>query len=75
MKFVAAVASALVGVAFATLICWGSLYAFGTFVLHGRGSLFDTNPEIADAFFAGWGGLSAIFAIVSVSIVTRRKSR
>ncbi len=75
MKLVAAVAGALVGAACATLFCWGALYAYGTFVLHGRGSLFDTNPEIANAFFAGWGALSVIVAIVSASIVTRRKSR
>ncbi|KWO43673.1 hypothetical protein WT97_18255 [Burkholderia sp. MSMB1459WGS] len=75
MKLVTVVVGALVGGALATMICWGALYVYGAFVLRGKGSLFDTNPEIANLFFAAWGGLFLIFAMAAAVVVTRRKSR
>lgn len=75
MKLVTVVAGALVGGALATTICWGALYVYGAFVLHGKGSLFDTAPEIANLFFVTWGGLILIFAMAGAVVVTRRKSR
>lgn len=75
MKLVNVVAGALVGGALATMICWGALYVYGAFVLRGKGSLFDTNPEIANLFFVTWGGLILIFALAGAIVVTRGKSR
>ncbi|MET3212584.1 hypothetical protein A9Z05_07925 [Burkholderia sp. A2] len=75
MKLVTVVAGALVGGALATMFCWGALYVYGAFVLHGEGSLFDTDPEIANLFFVTWGGLILIFAMAGAIVVTRRKSR
>ncbi len=57
------------------MFCWGALYVYGAFVLHGKGSLFDTDPEIANLFFVTWGGLILIFAMAGAIVVTRRKSR
>lgn len=74
MKLVNVVAGALVGGALATMICWGALYVYGAFVLRGKGSLFDTNPEIANLFFVTWGGLILIFALAGAIVVTRGKS-
>ncbi|CAJ0889826.1 hypothetical protein R76727_04131 [Ralstonia mannitolilytica] len=50
---------ALLGMVAATAICWGALYMYGTYYLHGHGSLFDTNPTAANAFFAAWFSLMA----------------
>lgn len=74
MKLVTVVAGALVGVALATMICWGALYVYGAFVLRGEGSLFDTNPEIANLFFIGWSVLTAIGAAIAALIATRMRS-
>ncbi|AXK61218.1 hypothetical protein [Burkholderia sp. IDO3] len=74
MKLVTVVAGALVGGALATMICWGALYVYGAFVLRGEGSLFDTNPEIANLFFVGWSVLTAIGAAIAAIIVTRMRS-
>lgn len=56
------------------MICWGALYVYGAFVLRGEGSLFDTNPEIANLFFVGWSVLTAIGAAIAAIIVTRMRS-
>ncbi|QTD92964.1 hypothetical protein [Burkholderia anthina] len=74
MKLVTVVAGALVGGALATMICWGALYVYGAFVLRGEGSLFDTNPEIANLFFVGWSVLTAIGAAIAAIIATRMRS-
>lgn len=57
------------------MICWGTLYVYGAFVLHGKGSLFDTNPAIANLFFVTWGGLILVFAMAGAIVATRGKSR
>ncbi|MCA8091103.1 hypothetical protein LGM65_09380 [Burkholderia anthina] len=64
MKLVTVVAGALVG---------GALYVYGAFVLRGEGSLFDTNPEIANLFFIGWSVLTAIGAAIAALIATRMR--
>jgi hypothetical protein len=51
MEIMKALLGAVFGGAPASFACWGALYFYGTVVLHGKGSLFDTNPDIADAFF------------------------
>lgn len=67
---------AALGGAAATVACWGALYLYGTMVLHGQGSLFDTKPSIASAFFAIWFGLSAVAAVLGGYIgFMSRKSR
>ncbi|WP_157650634.1 hypothetical protein [Burkholderia ubonensis] len=48
------VIGAIAGSVIVTLACWGGLYLFGVLILHGQGSLFDTNPQVANLFFAGW---------------------
>lgn len=52
------------GAILATIISWGGLYLYGTIVLHGNGSLFDTNPTAANIFFGIW-----LFFVVAASIV------
>ncbi|EKS9888316.1 MULTISPECIES: hypothetical protein [Burkholderia] len=73
LTIVVVIASSFAGGVLATLICWGALYAYGAFVLHGKGSLFDTSPEIAHAFFVGWGGLTAIFSAIAAIIAMRMR--
>ena len=64
MKVKRIVIGALLGAATATVLAWGGLYLFATLILHGSGSLFDTNPSAANAFFAGWLTLTAIATLV-----------
>ncbi|WP_141715356.1 hypothetical protein [Burkholderia ubonensis] len=54
MKFLRIAIGAIAGSVIVTLACWGGLYLFGVLILHGKGSLFDTNPQVANLFFAGW---------------------
>lgn len=54
-----------------TILCWGLLYLYGSMYLQGRGSLFDTNPEIANLFFIVWGCLSGIASLACVCLVRR----
>ncbi len=63
MKAIKCLLAALLGAALATLICWGAVYLYGVFVLHGHGSLFDTNPSLANTFFITWGGVSILCAV------------
>lgn len=75
MRFVIVIANALIGGLFATINCWVFLYAYRALVLRGRGSLFDTNPEVANAFFVGWGGMIAMLSTTAAIIASRKKSR
>ncbi|WP_124515888.1 hypothetical protein [Burkholderia ubonensis] len=54
MKFLRIAIGAIAGSVIVTLACWGGLYLFGILILHRKGSLFDTNPQVANLFFAGW---------------------
>ncbi|WP_157643230.1 hypothetical protein [Burkholderia ubonensis] len=54
MKLLRTAIGAIAGSVIVTLACWGGLYLFGVLILHGKGSLFDTNPQVANLFFAGW---------------------
>ncbi|WP_235362663.1 hypothetical protein [Burkholderia sp. A9] len=58
------IVGAIAGAFIATLVCWGGLYLFGVLILQGRGSLFDTHPQIATRFFAGW-----FVSVVVVSVI------
>src|SRR5471030_1402252 len=60
MKIIRMLAGILIGVVVSTLICWGLLFFWGIVGLRGQGSLFDTNPTIAKAFFIGWAMIAAI---------------
>lgn len=62
MKLLGFTIGAIAGSAVTTLVCWGGLYLFGVLILHGRGSLFDTHPRVANLFFFGW--------LVSVAVVS-----
>jgi hypothetical protein len=72
MKLIKCLLAALAGAVAASLFCWGGLYLFGAFVLHGHGSLFDTNPSLANTFFIAWGVLSALCVAVSVFLTIRK---
>jgi hypothetical protein len=74
MRLIKCLLAALAGAVAASIICWGGLYLVGVFVLDGHGSLFDTNPSLANTFFIAWGVLSAPCAAVGV-FLTIRKSR
>ncbi len=54
MKLLRAGIGAVLGITMVTLLAWAGLYLFGALILHGQGSLFDTNPSAANLFFAGW---------------------
>ncbi|CAN0622081.1 protein of unknown function [Burkholderia multivorans] len=54
MKLLRTAVGAIAGAIMVTFVCWSGLYLFGVFVLHRKGSLFDTNPQAANLFFAGW---------------------
>ncbi|KDB07564.1 hypothetical protein LIG30_0272 [Burkholderia sp. lig30] len=64
MKFLRAAVGAIAGAIIITFFFWFGLYLFGVFILHGKGSLFDTNPQAANLFFAGW-----FIAMVTASTV------
>ncbi|CAG9218811.1 conserved hypothetical protein [Paraburkholderia sabiae] len=68
MKLLRICVGAALGAIAATAIAWGGLYVFGT--VRGSGSLFDTNPDAANRFFAFWLALvllASIFGGVSAS--------
>ncbi|CAB3763149.1 hypothetical protein BPA30113_03125 [Burkholderia paludis] len=64
MKLLEPTVGAVAGAIIATLFCWGGLYSFGVLILGGRGSLFDTHPQIANLFFAGWFVSVVVFASI-----------
>jgi hypothetical protein len=70
MKLVKRLLGAFLGAVAATVMCWGLLFLYGAFILHGQGSLFDTNPNAANAFFATWGGISILFALLGAAAAT-----
>ena len=51
-----------IGAVVATVLAWGGLYLVG--ISLGSGSLFDTNPDAADRFFALWFALVLLAAVV-----------
>jgi hypothetical protein len=55
----------------AAAMCWGPLFLYGTFILHGQGSLFDTNPNAGNAFFIILGGMSILCALLGAAAATR----
>lgn len=54
---------AILGTVTATIFSWGGLFLYGTFILHGNGSLFDTNPAAANLFFSIWLIFTALAAL------------
>jgi hypothetical protein len=69
--------SAVFGAIAATVISWGGLYLFGTFILHGHGSLFDTNPTAANIFFVIWLTVTVVGAVTGgyVGHVSSKKNK
>lgn len=63
---------ALLGTAAVTVVCWGALFVYGTYYLHGHGSLFDANPSAANAFFTVWFTLLAIGSIAGGYVASRK---
>lgn len=74
MKIVQIIAGAVISGMIATFLCWGLLILYAKFILHGEGSLFDANPNVANAFFIVWGIMSLISMLVGASIVARALS-
>lgn len=72
MKIIRMLAGILIGVVVSTLVCWGLLFFWGIVGLHGRGSLFDTNPTIANAFFIGWAVIAVICALAGAMFLRER---
>lgn len=70
MKLVKRLLGAFLGAVAAAAMCWGLLFLYGTFVLHGQGSLFDTNPNAASTFFVIWGGVSILCALLGAAAAT-----
>ncbi|MGC5885749.1 hypothetical protein [Ralstonia pseudosolanacearum] len=63
---------ALLGAAAVTIVCWGALFLYGTYYLNGHGSLFDTNPSAANAFFYAWFTLLAVGTIAGGYVASRK---
>ncbi|KXV05579.1 hypothetical protein CR51_12605 [Caballeronia megalochromosomata] len=62
MKLFRILCGATIGAISATVLSWGGLYLFG--MIRGSGSLFDTNPDAANRFFALWFALALLASIV-----------
>ena len=74
MNIIKLALGALAGVMAATFICWGTLVFYAQFVLRGKGSLFDTNPDLAESFFFAWGVVSMVCMLVGASMALRKTS-
>lgn len=74
MNFIKLIVAAIAGCVIGTAICWGLLIAYANFILHGQGSLFDTDPEAANAFFIAWGAISVTFMLVGMVVTARMLS-
>ena len=72
MKLINGIAGAIAGVLISTVFCWGMLYLYGTLVLRGNGSLFDTNALAANIFFITWGTLSLLCGLAGAVAAVRR---
>lgn len=70
MKITKFVAGAVLGAALATVVSWGGLYVYGS--LQPAGSLFDSDPQSANLFFALWFGLAAVTSAVGGYFASRR---
>lgn len=75
MKIIVPICGAIAGLVLSTIVCWGLLYFYGTVVLNGYGSLFDTDPQVANAFFITWGIVSLATALGSVVVAIRLAQR
>jgi hypothetical protein len=73
VKIIRMLAGILIGVVVSTLVCWGLLFFWGAVGLRGRGSLFDTSPTIANAFFIGWAVITAICALVAAMLLKGKR--
>ncbi len=47
-----------------TLLSWLGLYLYGAFLLHGKGSLFDTSRTAENTFLLLWSALASVSSIV-----------
>jgi len=70
MKLIRIIIGAALGAIGATVLAWGGLYLFG--IVRGPGSLFDTNPDAANRFFALWFALALVASIVGGVNASRR---
>jgi hypothetical protein len=73
MTVIRVLLGALSGSITATTLAWSGLYAYGVLVRHGQGSLFDTNPSAANAFFIAWGCAVVLAAVVGAGLALRGK--
>ena len=48
----------------ATLLAWFGLYLYGAFLLHGKGSLFDTSRTAENTFLFFWIALACVSSVV-----------
>jgi hypothetical protein len=72
MKIIRMLAGTLIGIVVSALVCCGLLFFWGVVGLRGRGSLFDTSPTIANAFFIGWAVIAAIWALAGAMLLKER---
>ncbi|SEI23339.1 hypothetical protein SAMN05192544_104715 [Paraburkholderia hospita] len=70
MKLLRIFLGAVLGAVGATVVAWGGLYLFG--MVRGSGSLFDTNPEAANRFFALWFAIVLLASIAGGVRASRR---
>ncbi|CAB3771664.1 hypothetical protein LMG29542_06663 [Paraburkholderia humisilvae] len=70
MKLLRILCGSIIGAIAATVLAWGGLYLLG--MIRGPGSLFDTNPNAANLFFALWFALVLAASIVGGMKASRR---
>ncbi|MFM0670302.1 hypothetical protein [Paraburkholderia sediminicola] len=70
MKLIRIIIGGALGAVGATAVAWGGLYLFG--IVRSSGSLFDTNPDAANRFFALWFALVLVASVVGGVKASRR---
>jgi hypothetical protein len=70
MRLAKFVFGAVIGAASATFVWLGGLYVYGS--TRPTGSLFDTDPQLANIFFAVWASLVVIASAAGGYFVSRK---
>jgi hypothetical protein len=70
MKLIRIIIGGALGAVGVTAVAWGGLYLFG--IVRASGSLFDTNPDAANQFFALWFALVLVASVAGGVKASRR---
>ncbi|MBB5467139.1 hypothetical protein HDG32_003259 [Paraburkholderia sp. CI2] len=64
MRFSRTLVGVTLGAVCASLLSWVGLYLYGVFLLHGKGSIFDTSRTAENIFLILWFVLACVSSIV-----------